>query len=104
MVAGEVAVALEKKVWPFDDCVIGTMIYGYHLGTLFLFLEWSACFVFSGKFLRHSSEDLTRLRQRSGDGLVSLFCNFLTCFLCHLHVLLVIGLFCLSLASFCIFR
>jgi hypothetical protein len=33
------------------------MIGGHRLSLLFLFLEWLACFVFSGKFQRHFGED-----------------------------------------------
>jgi hypothetical protein len=51
VVASEVAVALEKnkKIWPFDDCVVRTMICDHRLNMLFLFLEWPTCSVYSGE-------------------------------------------------------
>ena len=71
-----------KKIRSFNDCVVVTMICGHRLSLLFLFLEWPACSIFSGKF-----------RLSSSDGSVSLFCSFSTYFC-------VIGMFCLSSAYY----
>jgi hypothetical protein len=77
--------------------------WGAHL-RVYYFCFWSGRPVLSSSASFGDTPAKVPERRRSGDGSVSLFCSFSTFFfLCHRRVLLVAGLFCLSLASFCIF-
>ena len=82
----------KKKFQPFDNCVVGTMICGHHLSLLFLFLEWPAYSVFSGKFRQSTSQTLTKIRRQLSFTFLQFFDLFfvsLACFACLRPVLFI---------------